>query len=83
MTESEWQYFNNIIKAESGWRNTAQNPKSTAFGYGQFLDSTWKSVGCEKTDDPYTQIDCTYKYVNQRYGSAEKAWGFWLKNKWY
>lgn len=83
MTESEWLYFDKIIRAESNWNPIAQNPNSTAFGIGQFLNSTWQLVGCTKTENPYIQVSCTYRYINQRYGSAEKAWTFWSRNKWY
>lgn len=79
----EWEAFNTIIKNESGWDNTAQNPTSTAFGYGQFLNSTWKSVGCVKTLDPNIQIDCVIKYIKQRYKTPQKALRFWNQNKWY
>lgn len=30
-----------IIRCESGWNRTADNPNSTAYSYFQFLDRTW------------------------------------------
>ena len=33
-----------IIQCESGWDYTAQNPNSTAYGAGQFLNGTWKYI---------------------------------------
>lgn len=33
-----------IINAESGGNPTAKNPNSSAYGPGQFIDSTWKSM---------------------------------------
>lgn len=30
-----------IVTHESGWNAEAKNPKSTAYGYGQFINSTW------------------------------------------
>ena len=33
-----------IISCESGWVRTAENPTSSASGYFQFLDSTWRST---------------------------------------
>jgi hypothetical protein len=83
MSESDFYYFDLIVKKESNWRNTVKNPNSSAYGIGQFLDSTWKSVGCEKTDDPYVQIDCMMDYINIRYGSPQKAYQFHLINNWY
>lgn len=83
MTADEWYYFDKIITKESHWKSDAQNPHSTAYGLAQFLNSTWKSVGCVKTSDPYTQIDCAILYIDQRYGSAEKAWQFHTINNFY
>jgi hypothetical protein len=71
--EKQWYYFNKLIERESNWNHLAQNKHSTAFGYGQFLSSTWKSVGCEKTEDKYIQIDCTIKYIALRYKQPSNA----------
>src|ERR1700677_1905851 len=38
-TGQEWTDLNNIIMAESGYSNIAQNPGSTAYGIFQFLDT--------------------------------------------
>jgi len=79
----EWQAFSEIVRRESEWNHLAQNKKSTAFGLGQFLNSTWATVGCEKTEDPYKQIDCAIKYIDKNYGSPSNALTFWNKHKWY
>jgi membrane-bound lytic murein transglycosylase MltF len=79
----EWEAFNKIVQKESSWNNTAQNPNSTAYGTMQFLDSTWETVGCEKTIDQNKQIDCGIKYIKQRYGSPQKAYKFHLLHNWY
>lgn len=68
---------------ESGWRNTAQNPTSTAYGIGQFLNSTWKGVGMAKTSDPALQVEAMARYIRNRYGSPSKALAFHYKNNWY
>lgn len=70
---------------ECDWtkRNNAQNPHSTAYGIGQFLNSTWKLVGCEKTDNPFIQVDCMIKYVEKTYGTPSKAVAFHNRNNWY
>ncbi|MDC1191166.1 lytic transglycosylase domain-containing protein [Gammaproteobacteria bacterium] len=75
--------FYQIINKESGWNPTAQNPTSTAYGLAQFLDSTWATVNCEKTSNPYRQIDCAIKYIDERYGNPHLAWQFHLKNNFY
>lgn len=81
-TES-WESFYKIIHAESRWNPNAQNPKSSAFGLGQFLSSTWKSTGIEKTNDPYQQIDGVIIYIHERYDDPVKAWNHWQKMHWY
>jgi len=75
-------YFK-IIDLESKWNPLAQNKKSTAFGIGQFLDSTWALVDSKKTKDPYTQIDSMVKYVNLIYGDGCSAWRFRSHRGWY
>lgn len=72
-----------IIQKESSWRPTAQNPHSTAYGLGQFLNKTWKLVGCKKTSDPYVQIDCMIEYIDYIYDNPKKAKAFWQRKNWY
>lgn len=68
---------------ESGWRNTAQNPTSTAYGIGQFLNSTWAGVGMGKTSDPALQVEAMARYIKNRYGSPSRALAFHLSHNWY
>ena len=79
----QWVYFDDLIDRESKWDPFAQNKYSTAFGYGQFLSSTWKIVGCVKTDDPYKQIDCTIAYIKLRHQNPHKAIHFHDKYNFY
>lgn len=79
---NQWNSFNNLVMHESGWNNTAQNPSSTAFGIGQFLNSTWGSYG-SKTSDPRLQILYMLDYIRGRYGDPNRAWSFWQQHKWY
>lgn len=81
--EEQFSYFDTLVMKESKWVPTAQNPKSTAYGIPQFLDSTWATVGCEKTDDPHVQIDCMIDYVSERYDTPENAVEFHTKNNYY
>jgi hypothetical protein len=67
----------NIIQHESGYRPTAQNPTSTAYGMFQFLNTTWATVGCTKTSDAYQQSVCGLRYIERRYHTPERAWAFW------
>lgn len=82
-TGAQWTALNNIVMAESGWNNQAQNPGSTAYGIGQFLDTTWATVGYTKTSDSTTQIIAMLNYIKQRYGTPENAWAFHLANGYY
>lgn len=68
---------------ESGWRNTAQNPTSTAYGIGQFLDSTWRGYGIPKTSDPAMQVEAMARYIKARYGSPSRALAFHNSHNWY
>lgn len=80
--QEEACYFN-IIDKESKWNPLAQNPRSTAFGIGQFLDSTWALVDSEKTKNPYSQIDSMTAYVKLIYGNGCNAWHFRSQHGWY
>ena len=81
--EKELSCYFKIIDVESKWNPLAQNKKSTAFGIGQFLNSTWALVDSTKTKDPYSQIDSMVKYVNLIYGDGCKAWDFRSYKGWY
>ena len=91
--DEQWSAFDNIIDQESGhWTilgahypsgYTKSGVKSSAYGLAGFLDSTWATVGCKKTSDPYTQIDCAIEYISERYGTPEKAWAHHKLKNWY
>jgi hypothetical protein len=80
---AEWDALVWVINHESGFRNTAQNPTSSAYGMFQFLDGTWASVGGKKTSDPTTQAQLGMKYIKSRYGDPIKAKSFWQSHNWY
>lgn len=82
-TGSMWNALNALVMSESGWNATAQNPTSTAYGIGQFLDSTWASVGAVKTSIPLLQIQAMFRYIMQRYGNPLGAWAFKQSHGWY
>lgn len=68
---------------ESGWNSNAQNPTSTAYGIGQFLNSTWGGYGIQKTSDPSQQVEAMARYIKARYGSPSKALAFHNAHNWY
>lgn len=80
MPPGEWGAFDQLISHESSWNPTNKNPSSTAYGLGQFLDTTWASVGGTKTPDPMTQLGYIFAYLKQRpdyKGSPATAWSLW------
>lgn len=81
--EQEWAAMKQIVLKESGFKNTAQNRKSTAYGLFQFLDSTWKGTGHQKTDDPIQQTEAGVEYIKRRYGTPTNALNFHKRNGWY
>ena len=74
-----------IVLRESGNAPSRhkQNRTSTAYGYGQFLNQTWKGVGIKKTDCGVCQIEAMIYYCRYRYGSPAKALASWNRKKWY
>jgi Transglycosylase SLT domain len=85
--DSSWvPLLSEIVKRESSFNPNAKNPKSTAYGYGQFLSST-RSNYEKKTglsySDPVNQLIMMAQYVKDRYGSPANALAFWNKNHWY
>jgi len=70
---SEKEAFFDLIQRESSWDNKAQNPISSAYGLGQFLDATWATVGCKKTDNAKTQLDCMITYIEKTYKTPKHA----------
>ncbi len=80
---SEFTCLENLWGKESGWRPNAQNPRSTAYGIAQFLDSTWAGTGIAKTSDGYRQIDAGLIYINNRFGSPCGAWAHSQAKGWY
>ena len=79
VSDKEFYYLDQLVYLESKWDNEAQNPYSTAYGIGQFLDQTWDTVSYDKTSDPYTQVDAMIEYVTKRYGSFEAALMAWYE----
>jgi hypothetical protein len=82
-TGAQWNALYTLIMHESGFRNTAQNPTSTAYGMFQFLDSTWAGYGYGKTSDPRIQTLAGFNYIASKYGSPIGAWNFWAGHHWY
>lgn len=81
--ESEWKAMYWLVMKESGFSNEAQNKRSTAYGMFQFLDSTWKGTGYQKTSDPIQQTQAGIEYIERRYGTPSNAVNFHRANGYY
>lgn len=73
-----------LIMREAGWGTPsrhAENRSSRAYGLGQFMPSTWKSVGVTKTTCHVCQIEAIYRYCrthrNGLYGNVAGAVRVW------
>jgi hypothetical protein len=75
-----------LVQHESSFNPSAKNPKSTAYGYAQFLNSTRanyeKKMGLNY-NDPVSQLLMMYQYTVDRYGSPQNAMKFWQQHSWY
>lgn len=79
--------FRAILKKEThGYNPKAVNPASGASGIGQLLDSTYRNLGLQKTNDPLAQVVATLAYVARHYGGTNStcaAWAYWKRNSSY
>lgn len=73
-----------LWEGESGWRVTANNPYSSAYGIPQALPgSKMASAGPDWETSAETQIRWGLGYISERYGSPCSAWGFKQGHGWY
>ena len=74
-----------ILTKESHMNPKAKNPKSTAKGVGQLLDTTYKNIGLKHSADPMAQVVASIAYISRHYGSGSAcaAKAFWLKHSYY
>jgi hypothetical protein len=81
---SEWPPLNSLWTRESGWRTTAKNPSSGAYGIPQALPaSKMASAGADWLRNPRTQIKWGLGYIASRYGSPSAAWAHSQRTGWY
>lgn len=78
ITQSELRDALWIIERESGFRSTAKNPRSSAHGYGQLLNRTWRSVASRAgkrflRNNERHQIEAFCLYVEHRYKTFARA----------
>ena len=73
---SEHKALMKLWGKESGWSHTADNPKSTAYGIAQVLNT-------KKNTPAPLQIERGLEYIQHRYEKPSVAWAHWRKHNWY
>ena len=74
----------NLWNRESGWRHTADNPNSSAYGIPQALPGKkMASAGADWRTNPETQIKWGLNYIDKRYETPCGAWSAFKKKGWY
>jgi hypothetical protein len=74
----------NLWNRESGWRHTAANPTSSAYGIPQSLPGNkMASAGADWKTNPETQIKWGLKYIKHRYETPCGAWSAFKQKGWY
>jgi hypothetical protein len=73
-----------LWQKESGWRHTAENPRSGAYGIPQSLPaSKMAAAGPDWRTNPATQIAWGLQYIADAYGSPCAAWRHSQAVNWY
>jgi hypothetical protein len=72
-----------LWKKESGWRPSAKNPHSTAYGIPQLLTATWGATGIARTSNGFRQVDAGLIYIEAAYGTPCGAWNHSQQTGWY
>jgi hypothetical protein len=84
--EGQWSCLDNLWMGESGWRYTAENSSSGAYGIPQSLPgSKMATVASDWRTNPVTQIRWGLQYIRSSYGTPCGAWSAWQSRSphWY
>lgn len=74
----------NLWQRESGWRTSAHNPSSGAYGIPQSMPGNkMAAVGADWRTNYRTQIEWGLGYISDRYGSPCAAWQHSEDKNWY
>lgn len=79
--EDQWSCLYNLWQRESGWRTTAGNPSSGAYGIPQALPGSKMGPGWQ--NDATVQIRWGLGYIKGRYNTPCGAWSAFLSKGWY
>ncbi|WP_020580310.1 transglycosylase SLT domain-containing protein [Actinopolymorpha alba] len=81
---TQFECLDSIWTRESGWRITATNPSSGAYGIPQALPGRkMATAGSDWRTNPETQIKWGLNYIASRYSTPCGAWSYWKRNNWY
>lgn len=81
---SQFSCLESLWTKESGWKHTADNPSSSAYGIPQALPgSKMASAGSDWRTNPVTQIRWGLGYIAGSYGTPCSAWRHSQANNWY
>jgi len=82
--EDQWACLYNLWSHESGWKTTAGNTSSGAYGIPQSLPaSKMAPYGADYLTNPQPQIAWGLNYIKGRYGTPCGAWGSFQIKNWY
>jgi hypothetical protein len=80
----QWACLDTLWAHESGWRTTAGNKSSGAYGIPQALPgSKMAKYGDDWRTNPATQIEWGLAYIKGRYGTPCGGWQHFLDHNWY
>lgn len=81
--DTQFGCLDSLWDRESGWRPSARNPRSTAYGIPQLLTATWAATGITRTANGYRQVDAGLIYIKAAYGTPCAAWSHSRVTGWY
>ena len=84
--DGQWSCLDQLWMGESGWRYTAENSSSGAYGIPQSLPgSKMATVASDWRTNPVTQIRWGLQYIKSSYGTPCGAWSAWQSRSphWY
>ena len=83
-SQSQFSCLDKLWTKESGWRVSADNPTSSAYGIPQALPGNrMASYGSDWRTNPVTQIKWGLDYIEDAYGSPCSAWAHSQSTGWY
>lgn len=83
LNKKQYLCLTKLIGKESAWKPTAQNPRSSASGIGQLLNSTYSSLGMKKSDAGVSQLVATLSYISRRHSHPCGAWKHFQEKGYY